>query len=238
MKILKRNYEHRNLLVFIVLSQVYLQTIYSLSNGISIISAESIRSFFSNHYFIFSFGILTMLIVMKVKKYSDMFLLIFLCLVAGKNFILLASSFNKMILVLNFAYLVFAFYFYMSWDGEITKACFNPLFASNDLEKSSRFALKGSIYDSNDQLLSEITVSNIDDKSCFVILDTAIAPASLKNMELKLVSNLEGVEFVSLAKLATVYDQGVGFEILSKKINNRHEWSELYKVCLERGLFT
>lgn len=238
MKILKRNYEHRNLILFIILSLVYLQIIYSLSNGTSIIGKESIGSFFSNHYLIFSFGILTLLIVMKVKKYSDMFLLVFLCIVAGKNFILLASSFNKMILVLNFAYLVFAFYFYMSWDVEITKACFNPLFESNDLEKSSRFALKGAMYDSSDQLLSVITVSNIDEKSCFVILDKAIEPASLKNKELKLVSSMEGVEFVSFARLATVYDQGLGFEILSKKMSSTHEWSELYKVCLERGLFS
>ena len=238
MKILKRNYEHRNLILFIILSLVYLQTIYSLSSGISIIGAESIGSFFNNHYLIFTFGIVTMLVIIKVKKYSNMFLFVFLSIVAGKNFILLASSFNKMILVLNFAYLLFAFYYYMSWDVEITKACFNPLFASNDLEKSSRFSLKGAIYDSSDQLLSEITISNIDDKSCFVILDKVIEPARLKNKELRLVSSMEGVEFVSIAKLASIYNQGIGLEILSKKINSRYEWSDLYKVCLERGLFS
>ena len=180
MKILKRNYEHRNLLLFITLSLIYLQVIYSLSSGISALAPSSVKSFFTNHYLIFSFAILTMVMTVKVKNYSDKFLLIFVCVVAGKNFILLASSFNKMILVLNFIYLVFAFYFYMTWDVEISKACFNPLFASNDLEKSTRFALKGEIFDENDQLLSAITVSNIDDKSCFVIWESFLDPKKLK----------------------------------------------------------
>ncbi len=237
MKILNRNYEHRNLILFVFLSQIYLQTIYSLSYGISAISLDSFQLFFTNHYFIFFSGLVTVMMVMSGKKHSDKVLLVFLCLVTGKNFILLASSFNKMILILNFIYLVFAFYFYMSWDVEISKACFNPLFTRNDLEKSNRFSLEGRILDSNQNVLEEVTVSNIDENSCFVILKNHSSATTLKGREFVLVSILEGVEFRSQARLTTVYDLGFGFELLFDKNNTKPEWSELYKVCLERGLY-
>ncbi len=227
------------MIIFIFLSQIYLQTIYSLSLGISVLSLDSIELFFSNSYLIFILGLFTIALVFKGKKYSDRVLLLFLCCVVVKNFFLLASSFNKMILVLNFLYLSFAFYFYMSWDVEISKACFNPRFSKNDLEKTTRFLIDGKLLDLQENVLDEVKISNIDEHSCFIILNNEKAINSIhRHKEFILYTNLEGVEFYSRARLTAVYGQGLGFELItSNQKNTQPEWSELYKVCLERGLF-
>ena len=71
MRILKRNYEHRNLILFLVFSLVYLQAIYSLSQGQSVLTQASVKSFFFNHYLIFALTLLTIYMVVNVKKHSD-----------------------------------------------------------------------------------------------------------------------------------------------------------------------
>ena len=125
----------------------------------------------------------------------------------------------------------------MSWEVEISKACFNPKFSRYDLEKSSRFLIEGKIYDNEHNLLEEVKVSNIDESSCFVILNTNNFEKLMFKEDLFLSSSLEGVEFFSRAKISSIYDNGLGFELVSTQQSNKPEWSELYKVCLERGIF-
>mgnify|MGYP003395571728 CR=1 FL=1 len=139
MKILKRNYRHRNQIIFLVLSLVFLQAIFSLSAGQTILSLRSLNSFFLEHYIIITTTVIAMFMVINLKKYSEFAVLVCLSLIVSKNFILLSSSFNKLTLALNFIYLIFAFYFFVTWELEIGLASFNPHFSKYDLEKESRF---------------------------------------------------------------------------------------------------
>lgn len=234
MKILKRNYEHRNLLIFLFLSLVYLQAISSLSDGISLFTLESLRSFFFNNYLILVLTMTAVFMVLKLKKFSEWMLLICLIAIVGKSFILLSGSFNKLTLVLNFLYLVFAFYYFVSWELEVSLACFNPNFSRLDLEKESRFPLKARISDNeHGQNSIEVHISNIDEQSCYLLLpEGANLPDGL---EFFLDSIYEDVHFRHKAKLVSKYDRGAGLMFL-KTSNTRATWSELYKVCLERGI--
>lgn len=234
MKILKRNYEHRNLIVFLLLSLVYLQAISSLSEGLSLFTLESLKSFFLNNYIILILTLIASYLVLKLKKHSEWVLLVCLIAIVGKSFILLSGSFNKLTLVLNFLYLVFAFYYFVSWELEVSLACFNPNFSKLDLEKESRFPLKGRISDNENGLNAiDVHISNIDEQSCFLLLPkVAQLPAGT---EFYLDSMYEGVHFRHKASLVSKYDRGVGLMFL-KTSNTRATWSELYKVCLERGI--
>ena len=240
MKVLKRNYVHRNLILFLIFSLVYLQAIYSLSRGESVLSVEAIKSFLQNHYFILIVNLITSLMIIKVKKYSDKMLFFCLALITGKNFIMLAASFNKLILILNFIYLIFAFYFYITWELELVKASFNPLFSKRDLEKENRFHLKAQIEHISNGAQLDVVVTNIDEFGCFVLLSPVNIPTkefySSDNGILKTV--YEGVEFSHEAQLISRYDRGVGLEFKHvQKDYSELNWSDLYKVCLERGLF-
>lgn len=236
MKILKRNYGHRNLIIFLIFSLIYLQAITSLSLGRSLFSLASLRSFFLDHYFIFFLTVITGYMVMKIKQYSEIMLLTCLIVIVGENFILLSSSFNKLTLVLNFIYLIFAFYFFVSWELEVGLASFNPLFSQYDLEKESRFKLMAKISSSEngeDSLKAHIT--NIDEESCFLLLPKEIIFDLNPSKKYFLESYYEGVRFRCSARLVSSYDRGIGL-LFEDFPDARVSWSELYKVCLERGL--
>lgn len=235
MKILKRNFEHRNVIIFLIFSVVYLQAIYSLSRGISFYGAESLTGFFGEHIIILILAAFTIFSIVKVYRHSDKALLVCLCLIAGKNFILLSSSFNKLILALNFIYLIFAFYFYVMWELEIEKASFNPLFSRHDLEKEPRFQIKGNFY-LNEQESEEVYITNIDETSCFLFFSQVKERKLKSSATYQLKAVFEGVEFSHKARIVSRYDQGYGLEL--GRPDAGLNWSELHKVCLERGLFT
>lgn len=179
--------------------------------------------------------------ILNIKKYSDKILLLCLGLIAGKNFMLLATSFNKLILGLNFIYVLFAFYFFVMWELEIARASYNPLFSKRDLEKEPRFHLKGKIENIKNGLVTDVLITNIDEDGCFVLVDSSNElpkPLEVSN-HYRLVAEYENVEFVDTASLVAAYDRGFGMEFKStaEGSNTKLNWSDLYKVCLERGLF-
>jgi hypothetical protein len=240
MKVLKRNYEHRNLILFLISSLVYLQAIYSLSRGESILNIEALKAFFENHYVILAVNLVTIYMVVKIKKHSDKMLLLCLALIVGKNFIMLAASFNKLILGLNFIYLIFAFYFYVTWELEIAKASFNPLFTKRDLEKDTRFTIKGQIENLSNATIVDMLLTNIDENGCFALIASTNDPMAKldTSAQYRLRATYEGVEFIQEAELISSYDRGVGLEFKQlKTANHQLDWSELHKVCRERGLF-
>ncbi len=236
MKILKRNYGHRNLILFLTLSLVYLHAIASLARGNSLFSTIAIRSFFVDHFIIIFLTAIAGYMIVKIKKYSQIMLLICLIIIVGKSFILLSGSFNKLTLVLDFIYLVFAFYFFVSWELEVELAAFNPLFSKYDLEKESRFNLKASIgLNENGEDAQPVHITNIDEESCFLLLpeqhSIELDPAKKYFLD----SNYEGVRFRHQALLVSSYDRGIGL-VFERSPDARVSWSELYKVCLERGI--
>lgn len=236
MKILKRNYSHRNLILFLVLSLVYLQAIYSLSSGRTLFSLDTFRKLSIDQYLIFALTGITCFMIMKIKKFSEWVLLACLVVIVGKNFILLSDSFNKLTLVLNFIYLVFAFYFFITWELEVGLASYNPKFSLHDLEKESRFKLRGQIKTTaEDSEGIDVCITNIDNESCFLLMP---ATASLKldpSKKYFLESTYEGVRFSHMARLVSSYDRGIGL-VFEEFPEARVSWSELYKVCLERGI--
>ncbi len=170
---------------------------------------------------------------MTLKKGSEWVLLVCLITIVGKTFFLLSGSFNKLTLVLNFLYLVFAFYYFVTWEIEVGLACFSPNFSKYDLEKEARFRLTGKISPNESGInFTEVRISNIDEQSCFLLLPEG---HEIEGLDFYLDSIYEGVHFKHKARLVSKYDRGVGLVFL-KSFNTRATWSELYKVCLERGL--
>lgn len=235
MKILKRNYGHRNLMIFLVLSLVYLQAIASLAHGNSLFSLIGLRSFFIDHYIVLLLTVISAYMIVKIKKYSQLMLLFCLIVIVGKSFILLSGSFNKLTLVLNFIYLIFAFYFFVSWELEVELAAFNPLFSKFDLEKESRFKLLANINIDGNNEVEVVHITNIDEESCFLLLPKDSKLELNPSKKYFLDSNYEGVHFRHQARLVSSYDRGIGL-LFEKSPDVRASWSELYKVCLERGL--
>jgi hypothetical protein len=236
MKILKKNYGHRNLILFLIFSVIYTHTIYLISIGKSLFSIFSLRSFFIEHYLILAGAMITGFMVLKIKKYSEIALMIFLIVLVGKNFVLMSNSFNKLTLVSNFVFVVFAFYFFITWELEVALASFNPKFSSHDLEKESRFKIQASIYSNDDKSDAVVgVVTNIDENSCFILLPKNTHFVLNPGKKYLLESIYEDVQFLHSAYLVSAYDRGIGL-VFGDSPDARVSWSELYKVCLQRGL--
>lgn len=235
MKILKRNYEHRNLLIFLLLSLVYLQAISSLTAGNSLFSLVSLKSFVVDYYLTLFLALVAGYMVTTLKKFSEWMLLACLIVIVGKTFVLLSGSFNKLTLALNFIYLLFAFYYFVTWEVEVGLACFNPHFSKQDLEKETRFKITGKVSDNESGENSiEVHLTNLDEVSCFLLLPQDHS-FDYSRSEYFLEAIYEDVHFKHTAELVSKYDRGIGLMFI-KAPNNRATWSELYKVCLERGL--
>lgn len=232
MKVYKKKYAHRNLLIFILLSLAYLLVVFAFSHGVSFNSRSNFISFLLNNLvvvFLFPFVIYS---VHKYTSYAKYLLLIFFVIILGTSFVLLSTSFNKLILGLNFAYALFAFYFFTSWEIERSEAGYNPMFASNDLEKETRFPIHGIIYSGDRSKFEKVYLTNIDENSCFVLLDKSSVAIEKSVVEI----TFDGVVFSSKVMPVSQYDQGVGLTFIDT-VESPWSLNELCKICRERGLF-
>lgn len=232
MKVYKKKFAHRNILLFLSLSLVYLFIVFAFSIGGSFFSRTNILAFFLHYLGIILVYPVVFYSVLYFKKYAKYLVVIYLILIVGSSFIMLSASFNKLVLALNFAYTLFSFYFYITWEIERNDAGYNPLFSSIDLEKQSRFSIKGIVYSHDRSKYQNVFLTNIDDKSCFVLLETG--SFSDKNAMLEI--TFDGVVFCSKVKIISKYDQGVGFTFLESE-NATWSLSELCKICRQRGYF-
>lgn len=240
MKILKRNYTHRNVLLFLLFTIFYLHSLDCLAHGISIIDVASVGSIGLTHVFLWGLILVTFFMVYFVRKHSELFLLTTIAIVSLKNFLLLTYSFNKLILLLDFVYLLFAFYFYISWELEIKRACFRPNFSKSDLEKETRVILDGMLKVGEETRLAH--VSNLDETGCFIILNEKLNASDLKNLlnssDIWLSTIVEDIEFKQKVRVSAQYDRGIGLEYLEENSSDlAYDYLSLYKICLERGYF-
>jgi hypothetical protein len=217
----------------VVLSFLFINAIHALSVGTSLYSLGTIKLFLRENYMFIVLFTFTALFVGKFKKYSQWILLFYTVVVVFKSFIFLASGFNKLVLGLDFIYLLFAFYFFTSWELYVLKAAHNPNYSSIDLEKQSRFNISGYMADKNDNKIESFLLTNIDEESCFVILDGLLPTKTEK--QVKVVIDYENVRFESIAEPVSSYGNGLGFIYKNDKQNLR-SLSGLYKICRQRGL--
>lgn len=232
MKVYKKKYAHRNVLIFILLSIAYLLVVFAFSNGISFFSRQTFFSFLPHNLlvlFIFPFVFYS---VFVYKNYAKYLLFIFLAIIVVTSFALLSASFNKLTLALNFAYVLFGFYFFTSWEIERNEAGYNPLFSNNDLEKQTRFPIQGIVYSNDRSKFEKIFLTNIDEHSCYVLLEKGKFEMEKAMLEV----TFDGVIFSSKVIPVSKYDQGIGFSFIE---SGTSPWSltELCKICRQRGLF-
>lgn len=234
MNILRKDYNFRNVLIFLLLSLVFLLSIHALSVADFLFNKTFLIMTLKENYLTILVGLLAIYSVYNFKKISQYLLLIFLFFVVVKSFIFLSTSFNKLVLGLNFIYIVFSFYFFTQWELFTQAAYNNSNFTLNDLELKTRFPIEGKIV-LNDGTENKIFLTNIDEEGCFVVSMNDEIQTTLE-IECQIIIPYEGVEFKSIGKCVSRYGNGAGFRLINND-NNLRSLSGLYQVCLERGLF-
>lgn len=241
MKVLKKNFNYINVSLFVITSIFYVYSLIALSKGQSVLDVFTRPILDPIGLLIVVIGVTTLLNVRLFNRLSEKWLLFFICVSILRCFLLLTINFNKIILILSFVYIFFAFYFYIAWEVELKRSCYNPNFQKNDLTKHHRFPLEG-ILKIEDQSFA-CHVSNIDETSLFVIFKNE-APNISKNLpansdvEVEIV--IDHVRFKQRVSVIGQYDLGLGLSYAKNKEESdqkSYDFSRLYEILIDRGLF-
>lgn len=212
---------------------LFLFAVQTLTAGIGFFNLKALKTILKENYLTILVGIIAFYFCFKVKKYSKYLLLFFMVVVSLKTFFILSSSFNKLVLGLDFIFIMFSFYFFTEWELFLDQAATSPNFTTYDCEKESRFPITGQLVLASELIPFRLT--NIDEKGCFILLSNEYQLKLNFGDELLIKVQYENVEFESLAIYLSRYENGYGFSF-DTSIKNRRSLSGLYQVCLDRGL--
>lgn len=242
MKVLRKNFNYINVSLFILISILYLYSLMALSKGQSALDILTKPILDPISMLIVVIGGIVLFNVRLFNKISEKWLLFFICVSIFRGFLLLTSNFNKIILILNFVYIFFAFYFYIAWEVELKRSCYNPNFQKNDLNKHQRFPLEGMLKIDGQNFACH--VSNIDETSLFVIFKDG-PPREIKNLlansEAEVSVQIDHIFFTQQVSVIGQYDLGLGLSYLKNKKDpnstKTYDFAQLYEILIDRGLF-
>lgn len=168
--------------------------------------------------------------IYKSHSVSLKMLTIYLSICTGLSLIQLGRSTNKLVLLAAFIYVIFAIYYYYQWSVESEMAAYTPNFSKYDLDKTKRFHLTVNVESKNGTYLGKLT--NLDENSLFVRFEKPVQLGNLESIELT--SNIDSVEFKSIGRICTYFDQGYGI-VISDINQGNYSWKQFYQVISERS---
>lgn len=219
------------MIIYLVLSIVYLHIIYALDADISAININRFKGLLLGMPYLIIFTLFLSMSLFLVKRYSKYLLLLFSFFIFYKSFSIFILNFDKLILILNVVYVLISYNIYILFDQEMNRSIYKPDFLSGsidvDLYKLVDVEL---ISDRSSQVLRGKLV-NFDDNSLVIYTDNTNI-----NGPVKLTLKYNKSIFSCSARIMTKYDNGLGLQVVSDK-NDNHEldWQEFYSIKESRG---
>ena len=215
----------RNQMIFIVLSFVYLQIVREIATGHSAIDKKTFLLLVEKHQWLFSLGLVTLLLTYYGKKSAKPFFVFY----AISIIFLSIQTFDKLILVLNFIYILLSYYFYLFFASELNQSLYCPGFTNNSIGPKCEYNLPVSLKSLKIETFGKL--SNWDKESCFVLIDE---DHEIPKGHLHLSTTFEGQEFSFQGIVSTKIGQGIGIRIKSNK-REMFDWLDFYEIIQNRG---
>jgi hypothetical protein len=236
MKIIKRTPLLKNLLLFLVLSIFYLHVTSSLHEQRSAMEWEELKSLLIENRMLAAFLLGAFWTTFFAKKSSKLFIMMYLSFIFGQTFYFFLMSFDKLILLLNFSYLVFSFFFFLLWKQELERACYNPGYQVNELGLTPEYDLPLLVTSSSHRIHGSGHLMNWDESSCFLILESSIV--DLKGqVEVELF--FQGKTFKAAGYVVAKYGNGIGLSFQRDKQIAADfttlNWDTFYDIISDRG---
>ncbi len=223
-----------NISLFIVLSFFFLHTISSMGKGISSFSWYELVSSIRDYFAAIGLGVVAFYLVRKAHRLSRLFFPLYCLLILFHCFQVFFVDFDKVILTLNFAFLVFAFYFVGLWRVELAEAVYCPGYMVEDVGRKSFYDIRVKLL-LPDESVGWGYLTQIGDASCFVLVEEKFRQARGK---IKIELEYEGTSFEQYGEVITSYGGGLGIKFLHDTAQKPmvHCWSDFYTVICHRGL--
>ena len=229
LQLCKRGGIIRNQMLFVLLSVVYLQIVREIARGQSAIDKQSFLFLVEQHQWLFILGFLTLVLTYYGKRLAKYFFAIYSIGIIFLSIQVFIQSFDKIILVLNFIYILLSYYFYVFFASELERALYHPGFINNSIGTKCEYDIPLSLESS--KLKATGQLSNWDEDSCFVFIDGG---GKLPRGRVALSMLFEGQTFTFQGSIRTRVGQGVGIRIESKK-KEMFDWSDFYEIINNRG---
>ncbi len=225
----KRSITTKNILGFIIFSFLYTYVIYSISLGETAVDLNKLIGFINVNQLQLTLGILSFIWVYFFWKYMD-FVFVAYCIVSNINvFTYFSNSFDKLVLVFNFFFLIVSYMFYLLLKSEKGESVYDPRFKKYFLGNKSEYKIPCHVSHGEKKYQGYLT--NWDSDSIFVYIDSKerVSLSGRVDLEFEFGRN----KFNNNGIVRTMYGNGYGITL--KKSDDDFNWKKLYNVLSDRG---
>ena len=237
MKIIHRSSIIWNLILFMLLSFIFIYIQKAIYLERSAFSLEFLKVTVINNIYLLSSLTLTSILIYKLKKICKIFYVATVFFVSAYSVLSLFEEFSKLILVVLFVYFLLSYYFYFLLKSDLNLSFYNPSFDNSNLFDPMLFKIDCSIdYKVNGiEGTSSGCLTNWDDVGCFISLNTELPKKSIiKTLSI----SFDGQIFEDDVKVVTILKdrKGLGIMFNSSKSHNIFNWNELNKIITDMGI--
>lgn len=221
--------------LFSALAPYFVHLSNSLQNGTSALDRTLFLSFLEENILLFSLSLISIFFAWKMSGVTKilMSLLSVVCLVSSMSIALI--DFNKVILIMDFFFLVTTYYLMMVFSGEISSASYNPLYVKSTIGQRSEYDLPCSVKLATQEIHGVLT--NWDEQGCFISLE--VNDSLLPNLDptLEVETRIDDIHFNQNGRIVSSFEGGIGirFSINAKLSSEGYNWSEYFKIIDHRG---
>lgn len=232
MKILKRNSNIINIIIFQLFSVGYLHVLYSLVDGYSSLDITTLsRSLEGNLSFI-GLCLLNTIFIFMVKKISLRLLIVTATTASVISLLLFLESFNKTILLYNLLYIIISYFFCMIWKLELNEACYNSFFDRKILRPIGLNDVSVQLREVVGDRSSSGVITNWTVDTLFVA--TEEGKRLRGEIEVELLYKDTNFFFKGVAVASNA--DGVGLRTFSEKKETTLNWLDFYDIITDRGI--
>ncbi|MBF0298511.1 MAG: hypothetical protein HQK51_07305 [Oligoflexia bacterium] len=233
MKITRRRQIVWHTLAFLIFSILYLYIEKNLSINATAVDLTLFLDYLSQIKLLIVFSLITSFLIFNLQKISKIALLLLIGQVLYLMAMILYYDFNKFVFIMTLSYLLIAGYFYIFWSLELSKALYNPIFTSNDMDIRPLIPIEVLIKFNECNKEYQGHLCNWDEDSCFVLLDSIkddvndlLIVNNNKNKSTKVVVDFYYLDkiFSNKGEITAISNEpkglGIELEIELNKINN------------------
>lgn len=224
----------RNLLIFITLALIHFQVLdWRIQGKIATQWQPFLDLMLANKILLLTYG-LTFISIFKAWRVSRFFLALFVSIIAFKGITFFFIKFDKMILALDFAFIVVGFLFCLFWWMKLNESIYRPGFTRNDIGKRSEYDFPVIITLGTDEIYRGY-LTNWDEVGCFVNIEN-----SVEHLVGEVLVSIEkfGRKFTHRGRVMTGYAEGVGIKFNDQQEKESdHDWFDFYDIINDRGYY-
>jgi len=246
-KIIRRNRMVWNSLGFAVLTPLFLHVVTCLIGDVSSFDWGQLLQTVLKFKILFGIAAFSLLMIWRVSKWSVFFLFILWVYTLLLSFYSLYGGFNKLVLVMTFAYAILGHYFVIFWREELEEAYYRSLLGTFEIKRDASGRLVGKLF-WNEHDFCDIFLTNWSRNGCFVCVQGE--PEMMKQIGKKkffkfLIRRKLQLEFFSgehrfhsQGKICSllVEKSGMGIRFREKELSGTFSWKGFFEILSERGL--